>query len=70
MIDMKNEKSNIEKNEHLSYAICEWWESWKNNGIADWILYVFLSGAWSASSDEIAEDIQLLKSMVENYGNK
>ena len=62
---MINEKSNLEENEHLSCAICQWWESWKNDGITDWVLYIYLSGAWSASSDEIAEDIQLLKSIVE-----
>ena len=63
---MKNEESNLEENEHLSYAICEWWKSWKNDGITDLILAVYLSGAWSASSDEIADDIQILKSIVEN----
>ena len=63
---MINEKSDIEKNEQLSNAICSWWKSWKHNGIKDWILFVYLSGAWSASSDEIADEIQLLKSIVEN----
>ena len=70
MIEMKNEKSNLEKNEHLSYAICEWWKSWKHNGITDLILVVYLSGAWSASDEEIAEDIQLIKSIVENREKK
>ena len=65
-VQMKNEKSNLEKNTHLSCAICQWWESWKNNVITDLILSVYLSGAWSASSDEIADDIQILKSIVEN----
>ena len=67
---MKNEESNLEENAHLSYAICDWWKSWQNNGIDDWVLFVYLSGAWSASSDEIADDIQILKSIVDNLGNK
>ena len=70
MIEMKNEKSNLEKNEHLSFAICEWWRSWKNDEIDDWVLLVYLSGTWSASSDEIADDIHILKSIVENWRNK
>ena len=70
MIDMENEESNLEENEYLSYAICEWWRSWKHNGITDLILGVYLSGAWSASSDEIADDIQILKLIVDNIGNK
>ena len=67
---MRNEESYIEKNAHLSYAICEWWKLWKNNGITDLILSVYLSGAWSASSEEIADDIQFIKSIVENYLKK
>ena len=70
MIEMKNEESYLEKNRHLSFAICDWWESWKNDGITDWVLYIYLSGAWSASSEEITDDIQILKSMVENFGKK
>ena len=62
----QDEISNIEENEHLSYAICEWWKSWKHDGIADWILVIYLSGAWSASDGEIADDIHLLKSIVES----